>query len=318
MLGEWMEREIREQPDVLAGGAARYGDELAGFLDGRKFDLVLLAARGSSDNAALYGRYLIEVFLGIPVSLAAPSVLTRFHSHVRYSNCLAIGISQSGAAPDVSEVLGALRAGGHATLAITNTPGSLLTREAEHSLHLDVGKEQSVAATKTYIASLLALYELVRALGGVLPCPLSLLPGKEWLGQAENSVCESAGTVVRSSPVFALGRGFDFSTAQESALKLMECALIPAKAFSSADFEHGPKALAGHGSAAIDYDGDSPELSAQGCEIIVPPSPPARIPAALKPIWNVIFGQWLALHSARARGLNPDVPRHIQKVTETL
>src|SRR5476649_502458 len=116
MLGQWMESEIREQPAVLANGASRYSADLAP-LEKRKFEMVLLAARGSSDNAALYARYLIEVFLQIPVTLAAPSVLTRFNRHVKYTNCLAIGISQSGAAPDVAEVLASLRQEGHTTLA---------------------------------------------------------------------------------------------------------------------------------------------------------------------------------------------------------
>ena len=321
MLGQWMESEIREQPAVLANGAARYADSLKA-LQGRKFEMVLLAARGSSDNAALYARYLIEVFLQVPVCLAAPSVLTRFNRRVQYTNCLAIGISQSGAAPDVAEVLASLRKEGHTTLAITNTANSRLTVEAEHSLLLEAGLECSVAATKTYTASLLALYEVVRMLGADLPDPMKLIPDDDWVNFVQQQAAIASGPVVRSSPVFSLGRGFGFSTAQESALKLMECALIPCKAYSSADFEHGPKALAGHGSAAICFDGPKPELAAQGCEIIAAPIAPmtraGEIEGILSPVWDIIFGQWVALTSARARGLNPDDPRHIQKVTQTL
>jgi len=321
MLGQWMESEIREQPTVLADGAARYALSLKA-LEGKKFEMVLLAARGSSDNAALYARYLIEVFLQVPVCLAAPSVLTRFNRHVQYTNCLAIGISQSGAAPDVAEVLASLRKEGHTTLAITNTANSRLTVEAEHSLLLEAGLERSVAATKTYSASLLALYEVVRVLGAKLPDPSQLLPGDDWVDYVKEEASQASGSVVRSSPVFSLGRGFGFSTAQESALKLMECALIPCKAYSSADFEHGPKALAGHGSAAICFDGPKPELAAQGCEILPAPVAPTtragEIEGILNPIWDIMFGQWLALTCARARGLNPDDPRHIQKVTQTL
>lgn len=321
MLGQWMESEIREQPAVLANGAKRYFSELEA-LKGRKYDMVLLAARGSSDNAALYARYLIEVFLQVPVSLAAPSVLTRFGRQVKYTNCLAVGISQSGAAPDVAEVLASLRQEGHTTLAITNTEGSRITVEAEHTLLLDAGIEKSVAATKTYSSSLLALYELVRALGGNLPYPQDLLPCSDWVDFSAEAAQAASGSVVRNSPVFSLGRGFGFSTAQESALKLMECALIPCKAYSSADFEHGPKALAGHGSAAICFDGPKPDLAAQGCEILEAPKPPMSrsgdVEGILSPIWDIFFGQWLALTCARARGLNPDDPRHIQKVTKTL
>lgn len=314
MLGEWMEREIREQPEVLARGAEGYRRSLEP-LRGRSFEMVLLAARGSSDNAALLGRYLVEVFLGIPVVLAAPSVLTRFGRRVRYPNCLAIGISQSGAAPDVAEVLSALREDGHATLAITNTANSRITHEADHTLLLEAGPERSVAATKTYTASLLALYETVRALGAPLPDPVRAMPEAAWVDSSLEAAKANSGVIVRSQPVFSLGRGFGFSTAQEAALKLMECALIPCKAYSTADFEHGPKALAGHSSAVLSFDGPMPALEAQGTEIVEAPA--ASQEAPLCPISEVIYGQWMALQCARARGLDPDRPQHIRKVTET-
>ena len=116
--------------------------------------------------------------------------------------------------------------------------------------------------------------------------------------------------------MFALGRGYGFATAHETALKLMECALVPAKAYSTADFEHGPKALAGHGSAAISYEGDRPGLAEQGCEIVVAPAPES-VPDEFRPIWDAVFAQWVALHAARAKGLDPDVARHLSKVTKT-
>jgi glucosamine--fructose-6-phosphate aminotransferase (isomerizing) len=316
MLGQFMESEIRRQPQTLAQGATRYFAEAASFLAGREFDMVLLAARGSSDNAALYARYLLEIHLRIPVVLAAPSVLTRYGSRVRYPRTLAIGISQSGAAPDVAEVLAALRADGHATLAVTNTPGSRLTQEAEHTVLLDTGTEQSVAATMTYSASLLALHEVVRAAGANLPNPKDHLPTDGWVERAAEAAHEASGVIVRSQPLFALSRGYGFATSHETALKLMECALLPCKAYSSADFEHGPKALAGHGSAAISFEGSRPDLAAQGCNIVVAPEAPTT--DVLCPIWDVIFSQWLALHTARARGLNPDRPQHLSKVTQTL
>lgn len=316
-----MEREIREQPQVLAKGAGSYRDLLGPALGGRSFDMVLLVARGSSDNAALYARYVIETFLRIPVSLAAPSVLTRYGQRIRYQNCLGIGISQSGAAPDVAEVLESLQADGHTTIAITNTEGSRLAEEAEITLLLDAGKEKSVAATKTYTASLLAVYEIARSLGAGLPDPAGRMPDEVWVEKTHEAAHTARGVVLRSSPVFSLARGFSYASALESALKLMECALIPAKAFSSADFEHGPKALAGHGSCAICFDGDKPGLAAQGCEIVTSPDLPSAVTKAhgvLAPIWEIFFGQWLALLAARARGLDPDDPRHIQKVTQTL
>src|SRR5579859_5018141 len=153
MLGRRMEAEMREQPALLRSNWPEYDRAAASYLGGRKPEMVLLVARGSSDNAALFARYLIEIFLKVPVSLVAPSVLTRYGAHVRYRNLLAIGISQSGAAPDVAEVLQDLRANGHATLTITNTAGSAITEVSDATILLNLGAEQAVAATKTYTAS---------------------------------------------------------------------------------------------------------------------------------------------------------------------
>jgi glucosamine--fructose-6-phosphate aminotransferase (isomerizing) len=316
-----MELEIREQPGLLRSNASHYYEAAHKALNGRQFDMALLVARGSSDNAALYARYLIEIHLQIPVVLAAPSVVTRYHKSIRYSNCLAIGISQSGAAPDVAEVLKSVRGGGNFTLALTNTPDSKITQEAEATVLFEAGKEKSVAATKTYTASLLALYETVRVLVPNLPAPDGLLPDDEWLESSLDAAGAAQGRILRSNPIFSLSRGFDFCTAQESALKLMECALISCKAFSSADFEHGPKALAGPGSCVISFDGEKTRLAEQGCAIVRAPLTPERVStfdSVLAPLWNVFFGQWLALLAARARGLNPDDPQFIQKVTQTV
>lgn len=310
-----MESEIREQPSVLARQTAAYADAALRAVQGREFDLVLLAARGSSDNAALYARYLIEIHLGIPVSLAAPSVITRYESRLRYPRTLAIGISQSGAAPDVSEVLAFMRRQGHTTLAITNTEGSRMTQEAEFSLLLGAGLERSVAATKTYTASLLALAQVVRALGADLPEPTPHLPTEEWMETTHAAAQASLGAILRSSILFSLARGYGFATAEETALKLMECALLPCKSYSTADFQHGPKALAGHGAAAIVYGEVPADLTEHGC-LAVPA--PEFGDGPYRPIAEIVFGQWLALLAARARGLDPDEPRALRKVTETL
>jgi glucosamine--fructose-6-phosphate aminotransferase (isomerizing) len=318
-MGIAMEREIRQQPSVLAANAPDYLEQLAAiFSSEHEFDMVLLAARGSSDNAALYARYLIEIHLGIPVSLAAPSVITRYKSNIRYRNCLAIGISQSGAAPDVAEVLGYMHEQGHTTLAITNTADSRLTRVASNTLLLNCDKEESVAATKTYTSTLLALYQLVRALGGKLPKPT--LPDENWIESSQAIAQGFSGPLNRCNPVFAIARGYGFCTALETALKLMECALVACKAYSAADFEHGPKALAGHGSAAISYFGALTGLRDQGCEILEVDRPLAKTPdiEPIYPLWDIIVGQWLALHVARSRGLDPDKARHLSKVTKTL
>lgn len=311
-----METEVWEQPDILARFCDRYFEGGRDAVQGRTFDIVLLAARGSSDHAAQFARYLVEIHLGIPVSLAAPSVLTRYGTRVGYKNALAIGISQSGSAPDVSEVLAMMRDEGHATIAITNTEDSRLTHIAESSILLGAGAERSVAATKTYTASLLALYQLARAMGADIPDPKKFLPSDGWMKGTNAAAQTASGPILRSSPTFALARGYSFCTALETALKLMECALVPCKAYSTADFEHGPKALAGHGSAAVVYGEPAQGLAAQGCRILQ--APDASVPDQVKPIWDIVFGQWLALFAARAHGLDPDRPDHIKKVTETL
>ncbi len=314
--GALMESEIREQPGLLRAKAEPYLESLRASLSGRSFDQVLLIARGSSDNAALYARYLIEICLGVPVSLAAPSVLTRYGVKVRYQNCLAIGISQSGAAPDVAEMLAMLRESGHHTLAITNTAGSRVEKAAESAVYLGCGPERSVAATKTFSASLLALYQTVRALRGDLPDPVASLPTDQDLEAARTAAAPWVPMAVRSNPVFSLARGYRYSIAMETALKLMECALIPCKSFSSADFQHGPRALAREESCAVVYGEAIPGLEEQGCVVI--PAPRVAASEVLAPFHDVLFGQWLALLCARARGLDPDRPEHIQKVTQTL
>lgn len=316
MFGQWMESEVRAQPQLLASNCERYFNEAQFGLGSVEPEMVLLVARGSSDNAALFARYLIEIHLGIPVALAAPSVLTRYQSRLKYPKCLGIGISQSGAAPDVAEVLQHLNDDGHQTLAITNRPGSLVASTASSHIDLGVGEEKSVAATKTFTATLLALVQVIRAMGGKLDSPAAHLPTEEWLEHQRKTAESESGFLNRFAPIFCLSRGYGFSIAQETALKLMECALIPAKSYSTADFEHGPKALAGPGSAAIIYGEHSDHLQKQGCRIIKAPT--YNGPDYFAPIAQVMFGQWMALYAARSRNLNPDDPKFIQKVTETL
>ena len=315
MRGERMEREIESQAELLPALVGKYEAAARVAVEGLRPEMILLVARGSSDNAALYARYLIEIGLGIPVVLAAPSTITRFGAKPRYPRTLAIGISQSGAAPDVAEVLETMGELGHATLAITNTPGSRLTIAGERSLDLNVGEETAVAATKTFSGSMLMLYQVVRALGANLPPPI--LYDRAWMVTCRAAAEEASGTFVRCSPTFALARGYGFGVAHETALKLMECALLPCKAYSAADFQHGPKALAGAGSAALDFSGEAEWLADQGCEVVIPPTMD-DLPPEMAPIWQVVFGQWLALFAARARGLDPDAPPHLSKVTRTL
>lgn len=316
--GAWMQAEIETQAALLPSLAERYYDSLRGQLGRKSYDLVVLVARGSSDNVATYARYLIEIQLGIPVVLAAPSVWTVFKRFARYPDkTLVIGISQSGAGPDVSAILEEAQKVGCETLAITNVAGSRLTHYANITLNLEAGEERSVAATKTYTASLLAVFMLVRVLDPSLPFSLAELPTREWFDACREEAELRASSLLGTGPFFSVGRGFSFSTANEAAIKLMECALIPCHAYSSADFQHGPKALAGVGSVIVDFTTTLADSLRQPATFIVPPSPSRTVSDPLIPFWQIPFGQWLALSSARAKSLDPDHPQYIQKVTET-
>jgi glucosamine--fructose-6-phosphate aminotransferase (isomerizing) len=312
-----MEREILSQPEVLRENVDHYLTEARRALWSRNLDMILLAARGSSDHAALFARYLFEIYLVIPVTLSAPSVITRYKATVNYKRALAIGISQSGAAPDVAEVLRKLRIEDHITLGITNTADSPLTRVSEYKLMLNAGDEVSVPATKTFTTTLLALYQCARALGASLPDPSPFLPDREWFRECQALAKEHAPHVIGLSPVFTLGRGFSFPTALETALKLMESALIVAKGYSAADFEHGPKALAGEGSLVIGFGGNYDALSEQNCLVLRCPEPRQEVPETLLPLWHIVYSQFLALEAARIKGIDPDEPQFIRKVTKT-
>jgi glucosamine--fructose-6-phosphate aminotransferase (isomerizing) len=307
-----MEREIREQPARLSEAEASLIEQLER-LPLREYRQVVLVARGSSDNAALYLRYLIEVYLGIPCCLAAPSVATVYGSEVMYRDALCVAISQSGESPDVRRIVEQMNRQGHDTLAVTNTPGSPLAQEAKFDLCLGVGQEMSIAATKTYTASLLAACLLARRLVAMTGMPL--VPSRKWLGECDAAAQASVDAVLNAQVVIALARGFSFATAQETALKLIECARIPCKSYSTADFAHGPKAIAGPGTVAIVF-GEVPSiLEETGCEVITRPDE-GELTCA--PIREIVFSQFLALHAARRKGLDPDAAANLSKVTRTL
>ncbi|MEO7454469.1 MAG: SIS domain-containing protein [Fimbriimonadales bacterium] len=310
-LGAMMEQEIREQPHRLTEAAGAMESALRAMPFG-DYKQIVLVARGSSDNAALYFRYLAEVFLGIPAILAAPSVATVYGREVRYEDALCVAISQSGESPDVRAIVEQMRRQGHATLAVTNSVDSPLAGEAEFHLELGAGPELSIAATKTYTASLLAAYAIVRRLGADLPD--AELPTAEWLSHCEAAAESAINAVTEAEVVVALARGFSFSTAQETALKLIECARIPCKSYSTADFAHGPRAIAGPETTAIVF-GDVPAgLGDTGCQLIRPPDAGSGPDA---PIREIVFSQSLALLAARSKGIDPDFAPNLSKVTRT-
>lgn len=318
LSGTLMEQEIQEQIPLFSKLAESYAE----FFAQSKIsvpDFFLLTARGSSDHVATYAKYLFEIHLERPAMLASPSVWTVYNRTLKLpEKTLTLGISQSGSGPDVAEVLRVTGTQGAETLAITNRRESRVSQAAEKVLYLEAGEERSVAATKTCTLSILAIYQLARSLGADLPAPGPFLPNQGWLQECQAAAQSHAAHLLDSNPVFALGRGYTYATALESAIKLMECALVACKGYSAADFHHGPKALAGVGSAIIDFTGTAQEKFQQPATYFNPPGLPEGVPAELSPLWHLIYGQSLALACGRAKGLNPDKPQFIQKVTETL
>lgn len=338
--------EIDEQPDVLRRLLRdREGVVLniAGALAGRGLTSVVIAARGSSDNAARYAQYVLGARNGINVGLATPSLFTRYQAPPRLHGALVIGISQSGESPDLVAVVEEGRRQGCPTLAITNVDGSPITQVADHTLLLGAGRERSIAATKTYTAQLMAIAMLSAALGGddrrwselaAVPDQVTeaLKLGDEARAAAE--VLKHAGHGV------VIGRGYNYATAFEVSLKAKELAYVAVEPYSAADFQHGPIALVetGFAAAVVNVAGAvSEEVEAllralvergarpavlsnipSSLALAAAPLPlPEGLPEWLSPISAVVPGQLLAFHLSRLRGFDPDQPRGLKKVTRT-
>src|SRR5947209_5536048 len=240
--------EIRQQPAALArtiSEEARHIEKFKRAIAAKRPKLIVLAARGTSDNAAQFGRYLLEITTGIPVSLAAPSIATLYKAEIDYTDALVVAISQSGESTDTNVVLEKARAQGALTIGITNEARSSITRIAERIFLVRAGREKSVAATKTYTGQVLMLYLLAYALeGDVKISDLEKLP--DWADAAlrlEKEIRALSERYRFMDHAAVVGRGLNYSNAFEFALKLMETCYVIAERFSSADFLHGPIAL---------------------------------------------------------------------------
>ncbi|MBI3209476.1 MAG: SIS domain-containing protein, partial [Candidatus Solibacter usitatus] len=219
--------EIRQQPEALERSlrlSLKDAESLKTRLRKQPPRLIILAARGTSDNAAQFGRYLLEITTGIPVSLAAPSIFTLYNSAVRFDDVLVVAISQSGESTDTNLVLERAKEGGALTVGITNEAGSSLASIAEHVFLVRARREKSVAATKTYTGQLMMLYLLAYSLGAAIRLN-DLLRLAEWAGDAlrlQDAVAQRAGRYLFMNHAVAVGRGLNYSNAFEFALKLME------------------------------------------------------------------------------------------------
>jgi len=244
--------EIREQPQALERtlkSELPRAKRLRAKFEKNRPRLIVLAARGTSDNAAQFARYLLEIATGIPVSLAAPSIYTLYDSAIDLREALVVAISQSGESTDTNAVLERAKAQGAATIGITNEPKSTLARLAEHTFLVRARKERSVAATKTYTGQLLACYLLAYALG-TKKLDLDQLERIPEMAEAaltmEEEVRQRCQRYRFMDHAVVVGRGLNYSNAFEFALKLMETCYVVAERFSAADFMHGPIAMVGN------------------------------------------------------------------------
>jgi glucosamine--fructose-6-phosphate aminotransferase (isomerizing) len=305
-----------------------------------------IVARGTSDHAAIYARYLAETSLGLPTGLAAPSVVTTYRAPLRWAGGALLAISQSGQSPDVVEVVAAARAGRALTVAVTNDPRSPLAAEAEHVILCHAGAEAAVPATKTYVTELVAIASLIAAIGddrlgrSLAPLPVILegvlRASGDWLAEqpSDDSVVSAIASAGRA---LVVSRGFNLATAFETALKLKETAGVFAEPYSAADLLHGPLILAGRDVPTIiirpngpiaesidaaaesvrDRGGRTWQIAFGGFHGPMAVALPGDLPEALTPIAYVLPAYLIAEAVARQRGLDPDAPQGLTKVTHT-
>jgi glucosamine--fructose-6-phosphate aminotransferase (isomerizing) len=329
--GALMAAEIAEQPAALqrllddgAEAIADARERIRGF--GPRF--ALFAARGTSDHAALYAKYLAEVRLGLPAGLASPSTLTVYGARPDLHGVLFVAVSQSGSSPDLVDSLGAARHCGALTVAVTNDPSSPLAVAAEVSLDVHAGPERAVAATKSYTAELLALRLLLAGRDGADTVPSA----------AADTLELPDGTAAArhyryADRMIVTARGYSYPTAREAALKLMETSYVSAQAFSAADLLHGPLAMIDSGVPVIAVvspgrGGDAmrtalDRLAGTGADVLrVAPGGDVPIvadgvPEDLLPVLEILPLQQLACRLALDRGADPDRPRGLAKETST-
>jgi glucosamine--fructose-6-phosphate aminotransferase (isomerizing) len=341
-------QEIHQQPEVVRQFLADQSavvNKIAAQIAERNITHVMIAARGTSDNAARYAQYLFGANNHLPVALATPSLYTLYEAPPVVQDALVIGISQSGRSPDIVSVIETSRQQGQATLAITNDVESPLAQAAEWVIDLQAGEEKAVAATKTYTTSLAALALLSTALSGdrVRLNDLGKVP--LWMQNTLSLTAENLSRIERYTYITrsaVVGRGYNYSTAFEAALKIKELTRIVTEPYSSADFLHGPisvleagfrfpllviapsgKTQADLGSfiATVKGRGASTVVISDHAEILgladIPLRLPEGIPEWLSPMVAIIPGQMMALQLTLAKGLDPDQPVGLKKVTET-
>lgn len=338
--------EIREQPGAVARCLDRNEQTAKAFAEhirSRGVRYAIIAARGTSDNAAIYAKYLFETNVGLPVALAAPSVLTLYETKLELHDALVIGVSQSGQGTDIVEVLRDAREGGALTLAVTNFADSPLAENADEVLLCHAGLERSVAATKTYTTTLAALAMLVAPLtqDDALERELKGVPDHiAGVLMTDDEIRAVSERYRYMTDCISVARGLNQCTAMEAALKLAETCYLVTHAYSGADLQHGPIAVVDRGFPCLVFNPEgrahqqlldlTAQLTERGAECLVFANDdaalrsgergirlPVNVPERVSPISYIVAAQLFAFHLARHRGFDPDHPRGLKKVTRT-
>ncbi len=339
--------EIHEQPARLANlllSQRKTVEEIAKAIHSRDIQFVFLAARGTSDNAGRYANYLWGAKNSLPMALAAPSLFTYYQQPPKIMNALVVGISQSGQSPDIVNVLAEGKKQGNLTLAITNEPNSPLVQSADFVLDIQAGDEKAVAATKTYTSQLMTIAMLSAAMSGSASRWGELEQVSGWARDVlvqEQKIAQAAQRYRYMQQCVVLGRGYNYATAFEWALKMKELTYVAAEPYSSADFKHGPVAMVESGFPvfAVSPKGkvfDSMQNMLKHlkndlrAELIIVSnslaalelaeaaiSIPERVPEWLTPLVGIIPAQLFAYYLTLAKGYDTEQPRTISKITET-
>ncbi|MDX1417366.1 MAG: SIS domain-containing protein [Candidatus Promineifilaceae bacterium] len=346
LANSFLYNEIHEQPQALAAllrEEPEHVRDLVAEIKARNITHAVIAARGTSDNAARYAQYLFGSANRLQVALATPSLFSIYQRPPRFGNALVIGISQSGKSPDIVSVIAEAQQQGALTLALTNTPGSDMAQAADHVINLHAGQERSVAATKTYTTSLMAIALLSATAAGDAEMldALAAIPEKVEQTLVLGAEIARAAERYRYMRVcVVIGRGYNYATAFELALKIKELNYVMAEPYSSADFLHGPVAvveeafptilIAPTGKMLPEMLSFTADLKTRGAEIIAISDDsqvreqsrttfklPVTVPEWLSSLVSIIPGQLFAMNLAYVRDFDVDRPRGLRKVTET-
>jgi glucosamine--fructose-6-phosphate aminotransferase (isomerizing) len=336
-----------EQPDrleKLLKQQRKTVEEIAKAIRAKNISYVFLAARGTSDNAGRYANYLLGAINHLPLALATPSLFTYYQQPPILKDALVIGISQSGQSPDIVSVLKEGKRQGCLTLAVTNAPNSPLAAEADYTVDIQVGPELAVAATKTYTAELMVIAMLSAALKEDRPSWEALEKVPAWVNETlkhDRAISEAAERYRYMQQCVILGRGYNYSTVFEWALKLKELTYVEAEPYSSADFQHGPIAIVARGFPVMSVittgkvaDSLMPLLHHLKedlfAELVIISNMEQAIslgkigfpisndiPEPFSPLVSIVPAQLFSYYLTLAKGFDPDKPRTLHKITET-